>query len=390
MATAPKSPTLVVLQLTGGNDALNTIVPYGNPCYYDQRPVVRIPEAEVLSLDATYGLHPSMAAIKPFWEDGKMAIINGIGYAQPDYSHFRSMDIWYTAQPDSMATDGWLGKLVRDLDPKAENVLTAVSFGRGLPRALSLAGVPVASVAELDNYGLLTNLSSVAQRQAALEVFSRMYDDGWEDEGLPAGSARTPQEPVEAVMRYMGQTGLDAQKGAAILRTAVDHYDATVSYPKTSIGQSLRGIAQVKLADLGTRVFYAAHSSFDTHAAQMAVHAQLWREISEAVAAFFADLRSHDAADDVIMLLWSEFGRRVRDNGSGSDHGAGGVALVLGEAVRGGLYGDYPSLRDGDLIQGNLRYTNDFRSTYSTILERWFGVEARPIVHGQFEQLAFV
>jgi uncharacterized protein (DUF1501 family) len=137
-------------------------------------------------------------------------------------------------------------------------------------------------------------------------------------------------------------------------------------------------------------VFYAAHSSFDTHAAQIAVHAQLWREISEAVAAFFADLRSHDAADDIIMLLWSEFGRRVRDNGSGSDHGAGGVALVLGEAVRGGLYGDYPSLRDGDLIQGNLRYTNDFRSTYSTILERWFGVEARPIVHGQFEQLAFV
>jgi uncharacterized protein (DUF1501 family) len=390
MATTQKLTTLVVLQLTGGNDALNTVVPYGNPRYYDQRPVVRIPEADVLPLDATYGLHPSMAPLKPFWDAGKMAIINGIGYAQPDYSHFRSMDIWYTAQPDSMATDGWLGKLVRDLDPKADNVLTAVSFGRGLPRALSLAGVPVASVAELDNYGLLTNLSSVAQRQAALEVFSWMYDDGWHDEGLPAVPTHASQAPVDEVMRYMGQTGLDAQKGTAVLRTSVETYHTEVSYPKTSIGQSLRGMAQVKLADLGTRVFYAAHGSFDTHATQMAVHAQLWRDISEAVAAFFDDLRRHDAADDVIMLMWSEFGRRVRDNGSGTDHGAGGVALVLGDAVRGGMYGEYPSLSDGDLTLGNLRYTNDFRSTYSTILEGWFGVEAKPIVHGQFEPLAFV
>jgi uncharacterized protein (DUF1501 family) len=176
MVTTHKPPTLVVLQLTGGNDPLNTVVPYGNPLYYDQRPTVHIREEQVLPIDEHYGFHPSMALLKPFWDQGKMAIINGIGYPRPDYSHFRSMDIWYTAQPETMATDGWLGKLVRDLDPQAENVLTAVSFGRGLPRALSLAGVPVASVAELDSYGLLTNLSSVAQRQAALEVFSWMYD----------------------------------------------------------------------------------------------------------------------------------------------------------------------------------------------------------------------
>jgi uncharacterized protein (DUF1501 family) len=389
MATLRKPPTLVVLQLTGGNDALNTIVPYGNPLYYDQRPTVRIPEDQVLPIDAQYGFHPSMAALKPFWEQGKMAIVSGIGYAKPDYSHFRSMDIWYTAQPDTMATDGWLGKLVRDLDPKADNVLTAVSFGRGLPRALSLAGVPVASVAELDSYGLLTNLSGV-QRQAALELFSWMYDDGWDDEGLPLGQAQQQTDPVGEVLRYMGQTGLDAQKGAAILRTAVEKYHSSVRYPQTSIAKSLRGVAQVKLADLGTRVFYTAHGSFDTHGTQLAVHAQLWRDISEAIEAFFADLRARDAADDVIMLLWSEFGRRVRDNGSGTDHGAGGVAFVLGDTVKGGMYGEYPSLRDSDLTLGNLTYTNDFRSTYSTILERWFEVEAKPIVNGTFEPLAFV
>ena len=196
MAITRKPPTLVVLQLTGGNDALNTLVPYGNPLYYDQRPTVRIPEDQVLPIDEHYGFHPSMAALKPFWDQGKMAIVNGIGYPKPDYSHFRSMDIWYTAQPETMATDGWLGKLVHDLDPKADNVLTAVSFGRGLPRALSLAGVPVASVAELDSYGLLTNLSSV-QRQAALEV----------EVGLAAGERRDREpvlalrQPVEGVQR---------------------------------------------------------------------------------------------------------------------------------------------------------------------------------------------
>jgi uncharacterized protein (DUF1501 family) len=389
MTMPRKPPTLVVLQLTGGNDALNTVVPYGDPLYYDQRPTVRIPEDQVLPIDERYGFHPSLAALKPFWDQGQMAIVNGIGYPKPDYSHFRSMDIWYTAQPETMATDGWLGKLVRDLDPQAENVLTAVSFGRGLPRALSLAGVPVASVAELDSYGLLTNLSSV-QRQAALEVFSWMYDDGWDDEGLPPVATQQPLDPVGEVLRYMGQTGLDAQKGAAILRTAVEKYRSPVPYPKTSIAQSLRGVAQVKFADLGTRVFYTAHNGFDTHGTQLGVHAQLWREVSEAITAFFEDLRAHDAADDVIMLLWSEFGRRVRDNGSGTDHGAGGIAFVLGDAVKGGMYGEYPSLRDGDLTLGNLAYTNDFRSTYSTILERWFRVEAKPIVNGAFEQFAFV
>jgi uncharacterized protein (DUF1501 family) len=389
MAITRKPSTLVVLQLTGGNDALNTVVPYGNPLYYDQRPTVRIPEDQVLPIDEHYGFHPSMAALKPFWDQGQLAIINGIGYPKPDYSHFRSMDIWYTARPETMATDGWLGKLVRDLDPQADNVLTAVSFGRGLPRALSLAGVPVASVAELDSYGLLTNLSSV-QRQAALEVFASMYDDGWNDEGLPPVQTRHPPDPVGEVLRYMGQTGLDAKKGAAILRTAVDKYNSPAIYPKTSIGQSLRGVAQVKLADLGTRVFYTAHNGFDTHGTQMAMHAQLWREVSEAIAAFFEDLRTHDAADDMIMLLWSEFGRRVRDNGSGTDHGAGGVAFVLGDAVKGGMYGEYPSLRDADLTLGNLAYTNDFRSTYSTILERWFQVDAQPILNGTFEPFAFV
>jgi uncharacterized protein (DUF1501 family) len=383
-----KPPTLVVLQLTGGNDTLNTLVPYADPQYYDNRKTVRIAEEDVLKIDDRFGFHPSMAELKSFWDQGKMAVVAGIGYPNPNYSHFRSMDIWYTAEPDTISTDGWLGKTVRELDPKADNVLTAVNFGRGLPRALSLAGVPVASVAQLDTYGLLTSLSSVDQRNSALEVFSSMYDDGLNDDMVVKPMKQA--NPMSQVMSYMGQTGLDAQKGADILSTALGKYSSTVEYPKSQIAANLKGIAQVKLADLGTRVFYTSHGSFDTHATELPTHALLWKEISEAVSAFFADLREHNAADDVIMFMWSEFGRRVKDNGAGTDHGAGSVAFVLGDPVKGGMYGEYPSLKETDLTIGNLQYNNDFRSTYSSILEGWMKVEAEPIVHGKFEQFSFV
>jgi uncharacterized protein (DUF1501 family) len=163
-----------------------------------------------------------------------------------------------------------------------------------------------------------------------------------------------------------------------------------VSYPNTTIGSSLKGIAQVKLAELGTRVFYTSHGSFDTHANELPIHALLWKEISDAVTAFFADLREHNASDDVIMLMWSEFSRRVKDNGAGTDHGAGSVAFVLGDPVKGGMYGEYPSIKADDLTIGNMQFNNDFRSTYASILERWLQIEAKPIVNGSFEQFSFV
>ena len=242
---------------------------------------------------------------------------------------------------------------------------------------------------QLDGYGLLTSLSSVDVRNSALEIFSSLYDDGINDSGqVKPVKPVNLDDPMNEVMSYMGHTGLDAQKGADIIVTALDKYHSTVGYPHSPIAASLKGIAQTKFADFGTRVFYCSHGTFDTHANELPTHALLWKEVSEAVSAFFADLREHDASDDTIMLIWSEFGRRVKDNGAGTDHGAGGVAFVLGDPVKGGWYGEYPSLKD--LQIGNLKYNNDFRSTYSTILERWLKVEAKPIVNGTFEQFAFV
>jgi uncharacterized protein (DUF1501 family) len=217
-----------------------------------------------------------------------------------------------------------------------------------------------------------------------------MYDDGYNDAGHIQYRPLQPNERMAPVMTYMGQTGLDAQKGAEILGSAVGGYTAAVPYPSTPIGSSLKAIAQVKVANLGTRIFYAAEGGFDTHSEQVKIQGGLWRGISEAVGAFFADLRAHDAADDVVMLIWSEFGRRVMDNGSGTDHGAGGVAFLLGDPVTGGMYGEYPSLRADDLTLGNLKYTVDFRSVYASILEEWLQVDAHPIVGGSFETLGVV
>src|ERR671924_2390514 len=176
MATNTKDNVLVVLQLSGGNDALNTIVPYSNPLYLENRPVVRVDPERVLPINDDIGFNPNMAPIKELWDQGKVAIIQGIGYPNPVRSHFRSMDIWHTSEPDKVGTEGWLGRAIRDIDPHQQNVLTGVNFGRGLPRALAAPGVPVASVGNLETYGVLTGIEAEDQRTMALETFSRTYE----------------------------------------------------------------------------------------------------------------------------------------------------------------------------------------------------------------------
>ena len=370
-----KDPVLVVLQLTGGNDYMNTVVPYGDSLYRDYRPYVNIADDEVLALDHHIGFHPNMAPMRDMYNEGKVAILHGVGYANSPRSHFRSMDIWHTCEPDKLGTEGWLGRAVREIDPNKENVVTAVSMGPSLFRALAAPGVPVATVEDLDNYGMLTDISHEQKRNRVLERYKRMY---------------APAMGSGPVMDFLGQTGLDALKGADILKVAPQQYSSSIEYADTSIARKLKGIAQVHTANLGTRVFYCDHGSFDTHADQMGSHATLWRDVSDAIGDFFDDLEEHDAADNVAMLIFSEFGRRVYDNGSGTDHGAGGVSFVIGKNVKGGQYGVYPSTRASDLEQGDLVPNMDFRGVYSTILEDWLGLDAVPIVEGTFEKPAFI
>jgi len=375
MTITQKDPVLVVLQLSGGNDYLNTVIPYTDPLYRDNRPTVGIPENEILALDELVGLHPSMGLMKDLYTQGKVAIIHGVGYSNSPRSHFRSMDIWHTCEPDTMGTEGWLGLATRDLDPHKENIVTTVSFGPSLFRALVSPGVPVACVDDLETYGLLTGIAGEQQRSQALDTFARIY---------------SPIAGADTVMDYLGQTGLEAMKGADILKVAPQRYSSDVEYADTPIARKLKGIAQVHLANLGTRIFYCDHGNFDSHANQAGMHGNLWQDVCEAIDDFFTDLRQHAAADNVMMLLFSEFGRRVHDNGSGTDHGAAGAAFVIGESVKGAQYGEYPSRKASDLEQGDLVPTLDFRGLYSTVLEDWFGLDAKPIVKGNFEKPNFL
>jgi len=378
MASTNKEPVLVILQLTGANDYLNTIVPYTNGHYWDARPKVNIPEHQVVPIDNELAFRSDMDQFKDIYDNGKMAIIHGVGFENSPRSHFRAMDIWHTCEPNKIGTDGWIAKVIRDLDPTGENVLKGVNFGQGLPRAMTMRGVPITSVNHLASYGVFSSVSGINsqdERTQLLDSFARMY---------------SPAIGTGPTMEYLGQTGLDALRGADIIKVAPQQYSSTVEYPNTSIATNFKDVAQVHLAGLGTQVFYTSYGPFDTHFNQGGSHAKLWIDISEAVDSFFADLREHNASDNVIMLVFSEFGRRVKDNGTGTDHGAAGVAFVIGDQVNGGMYSSYPSLKPEDLTQGDLEPNYDFRGLYSTVIDKWMGLDAVPIVGGQFEQMAFI
>ena len=371
MTTTKREKSLIVIQLSGGNDYLNTVIPYSEGKYYDYRSTVNIPQNKVIPIDDHYGFNPSMGPVKSLWDEGKVAIINGIGYQNPNRSHFRSMDIWHTAEPDSIGKEGWLGRAIRDIDPQGENVLTGINFGRGLPRAMACPGVSVASVGDLDTYGLFPDVQDEERRMFTLEAFSKMY-------GGAAG-----RDPV---MELLGQTGQDALQGADILRAAPAMYSSSVEYAPDSLAQNVKSISQVFHANVGARVLYTQHGPFDTHAGELISHAKLWDEVAGSVGCLMDDLKEHGTENDASILIFSEFGRRIQDNGSGSDHGSGGVAFMIGGAVNGGTYGEYPSLAEAEQIEGDLRSNNDFRSVYTGILEDWLGLDAAPIVNGQFEK----
>ena len=378
MVSNVKDPVLAVISLSGGNDGMNTVIPYNNPRYRDYRPTLAIPEDQIIPITDELGFHPALAPLKKYWDEGNLAIIQGIGYPNGSLSHFRSMDIWATCEPEVIGLTGWLGSVIQDVDPTGENVLTGVNFGRGLPRSLAKEGVAVASVGDLSSYGLLTEMGQESQRMEALDLFGRMY---------------APAIGQGAVDDYIRRTGIEALKGADILTTAPGKYRSEVEYANTAMGGYLRDMAQVHNADFGTRVLFttAPYNIFDTHANQAVGHANLLLDVASNIDSFMTDIRQLGKSDNVTLFFYSEFGRRAMDNGSGTDHGTGGVAFVLGDHVKGGLYGEYPSLEPNELEDGgNLQWQVDFRSAYTTLLDRWMGLDAKAIVGGNYEALDFI
>ena len=370
-----KKRKLVVAQLSGGNDYLNCVVPYTNSRYIDNRPSVRITEDKVIPLDNGYGLNPGMQPIKDLYDQGKVGIIHGVGYPVPNRSHFRSMDIWHTAEPGKVGDEGWLGNAVRQISADGENVVAAVNFGSALPRALVAKGASVASVTDLATFGLMNHLGADDQRTAALDAFRKMYS-----QAIGSGP----------VMDFLSQTGLDALRGADIMSAVPKSYSSNVEYATNSFAGSMKGAAQALQADVGTRICYTQHGSFDAHTNGIDLQEGLLRDVSAGIYDFYTDMKEHNQSDDLLIFVFSEFGRRVKDNGNGTDHGSGGVAFVIGDGVQGGHYGEYPSLDADKLLEGDLEFSLDFRSIYGEILEDWLEVDARPVLKSEYERVGFL
>lgn len=364
---------LVVVQMSGGNDGLNTVVPYGLDGYREARPTLAIPEAEVLPLDEHIGLHPALGALHRRFEDGQLAIVQGVGYPNPDFSHSRSMQIWHTATPDRVVDQGWLANYLASV-PEASDTLSAVCVSGGTIPALVGRGVEAATISNLEAYRFRPDPEFPDDADHQEAVAQWVY-------GLDFATA-----PLQA---HVARTATRALASSARVQTAATAYASSVTYPTYPLATSLRTVAQLIASDLGTRVYYVSFGGFDTHSAQPNTHARHLTGFADSVDAFLQDVAAMGKADRVMVMAFSEFGRRVRENGSqGTDHGTAGPMFLMGSRVKGGLYGSHPSLLDLD--NGNLRYGVDFRAVYATALEGWLGADARLVLGAPYEDVGFI
>ena len=368
----PDQRILVIVQLAGGNDGVNTVIPFADDAYHTARPSLAFKKDAVLKVNDHIGLHPGLAGMKALYDEGALSIIQGVGYPQPNRSHFRSMDIWNTAQPESEITgDGWLG---RALDR------SAARFGGKVPAlALGMENLPLALVASR------TNVPSIR----SLDDYQLRFSGG--DQEMKTSLARKLAEGKADAndLSFIRQTLGTAIDSAARLKEVAASYQPVAPYPQTALAGNLQTVAKLIAGELGTRIFFVSLGGFDTHSRQAGSHAALLAELSGAVAAFFKDLRAHQLADRVLLATYSEFGRRLKENGSlGTDHGAGSQMFVVSGAHKGGVCGAHPSLTDLD--DGDLKHHTDFRSVYATLLDRWLGIPSEPVLGGKFAPVEFL
>ena len=369
----PGRRILVVLQMAGGNDGLNTLIPYDDPLYYQARPTLAIPREQVLPLDGKVGLSPYLKQLKARYDAGQVAVVQGVGYPNPNRSHFRAMDIWETAVPERVEATGWLGRYLQACGCGTDKHLEAVEMGPVVQKAFWT---------ELTLVPALSNLAAFQWGSPRANPAARDY----EVQALRAALSQARSRPEEEFLR---QSTLIALDDAETLAQVAQGYQTSATYPQSYLGESLKTIAQVISGDFGTRIFFATLGGFDTHAGQTVIQQRLLIDLDSALEAFMRDMERLGRHDDVMIVTFSEFGRRVAENGSnGTDHGTAEPLFVLGGGVKGGLYGTYPSLSDLDF--GDLKYTTDFRSVYSTLLQGWLDAAPEQIVGGSFPTLALV
>ena len=359
---------MVVLQLSGGNDGLNTVIPIRNDIYYKSRPRLGIVKEKALSLTDEVGLHPSLAAFKGFYDDGNLGIINSVGYPNPDRSHFRSMDIWHSASNSSEYWNtGWVGRYLDAQCKGCDKPTQALEIDDVL--SLALKGQNVKGLALKDPRRLYGT-----SQEAYFKEISKQHKHAQDE------------QPVDYLYKTLAQT----LSSADYIYQQSRQKPSTAEYPKTNLGNSLKTISSLIFSDINTKVYYVSLGSFDTHVNQQNQQERLFTEMNDAVAAFVKDLKANHRFDDVMLVSFSEFGRRVAQNASGgTDHGtANNMFLVSGGLKQKGIINSLPDL--GDLQDGDLKHKVDFKSVYATLLDKWLGADDKLILKGSFEKMSFI
>lgn len=359
---------LVVVQLSGGNDGLNTIVPYADDLYFKRRPSLAIPKSDVIKANDYAGFHPGLRGFADLLENQQLVVVQGVGYANPNRSHFESMDIWHTCHlKNEQRSVGWLGRYLDQNQTTVGNDVPAIHFGgEQQPLALQARDVRVPSVKSLDEFKLQSGNDHFRETVSKL--------------------ASTQRSASSDLLGFVQSSTSAALVASDRVSAAQAEYKSAVEYPQSDLARKLRIVAQLINAGLSTRIYYVTLDGFDTHSQQADAHAALLRQWGDAVTAFTRDVSEHGHGSRVLTLSFSEFGRRVEENASkGTDHGAAAPVILTGGGVQAGFNGPHPSL--SDLEDGDLKFRTDFRQVYATILGKWLGSDSEKVIGSHYEQL---
>lgn len=389
--TGKDGTILVVLQLAGGNDGLNTVIPYADDSYHKARPRLGKKEKQIITLDDHIALNASMPFMERLFKEGNLGIVQGVGYPNPNRSHFVSTSIWETGDTANRSSTGWIGRYFDNACSGADPTV-GISLNKTQPEAFGALKNPGVCLSSPELYRWIHGGGEKAQAEEFFASINSPEDDDHPADGasiaMPAGG-KVGGIQGESNLAFLERVAMDARVSSAKILELASKHKTKVNYEGTPIARSLNMVSRLIAGGMPTRVFYVSHGGFDTHNQQVNSHDRLLSQLDSALKSFFADLKEQGNAERVVLMTFSEFGRRVAENASaGTDHGRASCLFVAGEGVKGGLYGNYPSLTDLD--QGDLKHTVDFRSVYASVLEGWLKTQAKPVLKGDFPTLPMI
>jgi uncharacterized protein (DUF1501 family) len=400
ITTGKDSTILVVLQMAGGNDGLNTVVPYNNDDYHRSRPRIGLQAKDILKINDSIGLHPGLAGFKALYDAGHLSIIQGVGYPNPNRSHFRSTEIWQTAaDSDKNEHYGWIGRYFDNACPGADPTV-GVNVGNQMPQAFAAKHPMGVSLQNPQNYRFVSNerpnpgenMSSTEESYRKLNGMDEQpMVSADENSGGSIGAISGSVKRSGSAIDFLERTALDAQISSDKIRDIAGRVENKAVYPNSQLANSLKLVAKLIGGGLPTRIFYASQGGYDTHTNQVGTQQRLLQDLGDSMKAFYEDMKAQGNSSRVLVMTFSEFGRRVSENANGgTDHGAAAPMFILGDKVKAGLLGKYPGLAPADLYQGDIKYNVDFRSVYAGVLERWLKTKSVPVLGRQFEPLPIV